>query len=136
MAKGKSPDELLSEILRRDSRYAREAYIFVSESLGFTVQRLGRSGHVTGRELCEGLADYARQQFGRLARTVVESWGVRRSEDVGEIVFRMVEAGLLRKTEEDRREDFAGVMRFDKTFDRGFQLHLKAGEADEQGSAG
>jgi len=130
MAKGKSPDELLSEILRRDSRYTREAYIFVSESLGFTVQRLGRSGYVTGRELCEGLAEFALGQFGRLARAVLDSWGIRSSEDIGEIVFNMVDAGLLRKTDEDRREDFADALDFDEAFDRGFELHLSPRDND------
>jgi uncharacterized repeat protein (TIGR04138 family) len=130
MVNRKSADELLDSILHRDRRYAREAYVFVSESLQFTVQKGGKSGHVTGRELCEGLCEYALAQFGRLARTVLESWGVRKSEDVGEIVFNMVEAGLLRKTDEDRREDFAGVIDFAEALDRGFQLRLKSGEDD------
>jgi uncharacterized repeat protein (TIGR04138 family) len=123
----RSADELLGEVLERDHRYAREAYVFVSEALGYTVQKAGRKGHVTGRELCEGLAEFALQQFGRLARTVLENWGVHRSEDVGEIVFNMVEAGLLRKTEEDRREDFAGVLDFTAALDRGFDMHVKPG---------
>ena len=132
MPERKSPDELLDEIMAADRRYARDAYIFVSESLGYTVQRSGRVGHVTGPELCEGLAEFALGQFGRLARSVLASWGIRSSEDIGEIVFRMVEVGLLRKTEDDRREDFAGALDFDEAFDRGFELHLAAGEDDDE----
>ena len=134
MDERKSPDELLDAILAGDPRYARDAYVFVSEALGYTVQRAARSGHVSGRELCEGLSEFALRQFGRLARTVLESWGIRSSEDIGEIVFNMVEVGLLRKTEEDSREDFAGVLDFDEAFDRGFQLRLNAGGADEHDS--
>jgi uncharacterized repeat protein (TIGR04138 family) len=133
VAKAKSADELLDGLLQRDRRYAREAYVFVSESLGHTVQRLGRMGHVSGRELCQGMCEYALRQFGRLARTVLESWGVRRSEDIGEIVFNMVDAGLLRKTDEDSRDDFADVLDFREALDRGFELHLKSGETDEHG---
>ena len=130
MAKRKSPEELLDDILAKDSRYARDAYIFVSEALGYTVQTLRRPGHVTGRQLCEGLAAFALDQYGRLARAVLETWGVRRAEDIGEIVFNMVGAGLLRKTDEDRREDFVGAIDFGEAFDGGFELHVKSGGPD------
>ncbi len=135
MAKRQSAEDLLDQIVQRDKRYAREAYAFVSEALQFTVQKGGRMGHVSGRELCDGLCEYALAQFGRLARTVLDAWGVRRSEDVGEIVFSMVDVGLLRKTDEDRREDFAGVVDFEAALDRAFELHVKPGPSDEH-SAG
>jgi uncharacterized repeat protein (TIGR04138 family) len=134
MTERQSAEELLDAILSRDRRYAREAYVFVSEALQFTVQKAGRMGHVSGRELCEGLCDYALSQFGLLARTVLETWGVRQSEDVGEIVFNLVDVGLLRKTDEDRREDFAGGVDFREALDRSFKLHLKSGEANDPGT--
>lgn len=136
MPERKSPEEMLDEIMADDRRYARDAYVFVSESLGYTVQRSGRAGHVTGPELCEGLAEFALGQFGRLARSVLASWGIRSSEDIGEIVFRMVEVGLLRKTDQDRREDFIGALDFDEAFDRGFQIHLASGEDDDDERGG
>jgi uncharacterized repeat protein (TIGR04138 family) len=123
-----TPDEMLDRILQRDRRYAREAYAFVHEALQFTVQRTGRKGHVTGRELCEGMCEFALAQFGRLARTVLDQWGVRKSEDVGEIVFNMVEVGLLKKREEDAREDFVGAVNFEEALDHAFELHLKPEE--------
>jgi uncharacterized repeat protein (TIGR04138 family) len=132
MVDRKTADELLTSLVERDQRYAREAYIFVSEALQYTVEKAGRPGHVTGAVLCEGLCGYALDQFGRLARTVLASWGVKRSEDIGEIVFNMVDVGLLRKTDEDRREDFAGVVDFEQALDRGFELHLKPEESDER----
>lgn len=134
MAQRRTAEELLDSILQRDRRYARDAYIFVSEALGYTVRKSGRQGHVSGRELCRGLCEYALEQFGRLARTVLASWGVRRSEDVGEIVFNMVEAGLLRKTDEDSRDDFVGVCDFEESLDRAFQLHLQSPEPECEGS--
>jgi len=103
----------------------------VTEALPYTVQRSGRTGHVSGRELCEGLREYALKAFGRLARSVLTSWGIHRSDDIGEIVFNLIDAGLLRKTDEDRREDFHDVFDFEEAFDRGFEIHLAAEESDE-----
>jgi uncharacterized repeat protein (TIGR04138 family) len=131
MHKRKSAEELLNAILERDRRYNRDAYVFVSEALGHTGKKLGRKGHVSGRELCEGLCDLALEQFGRLARLVLESWGLESSEDIGNVVFNMVEAGLLRKTDEDRREDFRGVLDFEEVLERGFRIHITSG--DERG---
>ena len=131
MNKRKSAEELLNALLERDRRYGGDAYVFVSEALGYTAQRSGRKGHVSGRELCEGFRDHALEQFGRLTRLVLESWGVRSSEDIGNIVFNMVRIGLLRKTDEDRREDFVGVLDFEEAFDRGFQIHIESGGGEE-----
>ncbi len=54
---------------------------------------------------CLGLRDYAQQQFGLLAMTVLNSWNIRRTDDFGKIVFAMI-GGLLRKTEQDSIADF------------------------------
>lgn len=121
----KSPDEMLAEILRRDKRYTREAYAFVSEALSFTVERTGRRGHVSGEELCHGLKDLALKQFGPLARTVLDAWGIRRTEDVGEVVFNMVDVGLLRKTAEDTRADFADVFDFGAALEGVYRIRLE-----------
>jgi uncharacterized repeat protein (TIGR04138 family) len=134
MVDRKTADELLSSVLQRDRRYPRDAYVFVSEALQYTVEKAGRPGHVSGKALCQGLCEYALEQYGRLARVVLANWNVKRAEDIGEIVFNMVEVGLLRKTEDDRREDFAGAIDFDEALDRGFQLHLKAEEPNERSS--
>ena len=102
--------------------YTPSAYSLVQDALRYTVERVvvedeGESRHVTGQELCLGFRDFVHDQFGLLGRTVLRSNGIHRTEDVGKIVFAMVEAGLLRKTEEDSIEDFAGVYDFDEAFD-------------------
>lgn len=103
--------------------YPDEAFAFVRAGLGHTVEMIhGGSGsseegrHVSGQQLCLGLRDYALQRYGMLARTVLSRWGVRRTQDFGRIVFGMIEAGLMRKSEEDRLEDFADVYDFDEAF--------------------
>lgn len=120
-------EEELEKILERDSRYDREAYHFVREALEYTQKMLKNHGrgrtetrHVTGQQLLEGIREYALEQFGPMAITVFEEWGVRRCEDFGEIVFNMVEQGLLSKTKEDSRADFQGGYDFDVAFRQPF----------------
>ncbi|MEI6240981.1 MAG: Minf_1886 family protein [Planctomycetia bacterium] len=74
--------------------------------------------HLTGQELCEAARQYALQQYGYLACTVLGTWGVRSTADIGEIVFNMIEIGQMRKTRKDKREDFHGVYDFDEAFCR------------------
>jgi len=125
----------LEEAIRRkvlsvDSRFEIGAYLFLYEALAFTQNELGRDGrelpsekrHVTGTELLEGIRKYASTLFGPLAPTVFKSWGIRESSDFGEIVFNLVEHGLLGKTEEDRREDFEGGFDLEKAFEGPYEV--------------
>ncbi len=111
----------LQRILQQDDRYTEEAYAFVRAGLDVTVRRLEKPRHVSGRELLDGLRGFALSEFGPMARTVLNRWGVYRTEDFGEIVFNLVEAGLLGKTENDSRADFADGYDFDEAFCRPFQ---------------
>lgn len=111
----------VSQILEKDKRYHPDAYEFVSEALDHTVKMLkkpptGPQRHVTAAELLEGIRVCALNQFGPLAKTVLNHWGIYRCEDFGEIVFNLVEAGVLGKTDEDKKEDFAGGYDFDRAF--------------------
>jgi uncharacterized repeat protein (TIGR04138 family) len=114
-------EEELTKILARDERYRPEAYAFVREALDHTQKLLGRPPpneirHVTGRQLLEGARDYALTQYGPMALLVLEEWGIRACEDIGEIVFNMVEANLLAKTDQDTPEDFKGAYDFQEVF--------------------
>ncbi len=118
--------DAVEEIVRSNGRYDRETYYFVREGLDYTLKMLhhetGRGPrHVTGQELLEGLRRYALEQFGPMAKTVLEYWGVRRCEDFGEIVFQLVGKGVLGKTEQDRPEDFQGGYDFDEAFVKPFR---------------
>lgn len=121
----KSFNEALEIILQSDPRYAREAYVFLRQGLTFSVKTLnkpdhGPARHLSGRELLEGLRLYALQEFGPLAKTVLAAWGITRTEDFGEIVFNLVGHGVLGKTEEDKKEDFAGGYNFTEAFTHPF----------------
>jgi len=116
-----SPEELLHGILAGDPRYTIEAYAFVRGGLDFTVRRLEKQRHVSGKELLEGIREFAIDEFGPMAKTVLNGWGIQRTEDIGEIVFNMVETGLLGKTDEDSRADFANGYDFDEAFRKPFK---------------
>ena len=118
-------DEAVELILAKDLRYTREAYVFVREALDFTQKLIGRESrgkirHISGQELLDGIRQFALQQFGPMAMTVFEEWGVKNCHDFGEIVFNMVEIGLLARTEKDSRDDFQNGYDFTDAFRKPF----------------
>lgn len=114
--------EKFRNLLATDKRFDAEAYNFIYEALDWTLknvvhdQRRGNQ-HVSGRDLLEGIRQFSIDQFGCLARTVLESWGVRRTDDFGEIVFNLVEHDLMGKQESDSKDDFHEVYEFGEAFD-------------------
>lgn len=96
----------------------------------------GGGTHVSGQELCLGLRALAVEKYGLLARTVLHGWGVRSTEDFGKIVYAMVDAGLLRTSEDDSMEDFQGVYDFDEAFESLPARALDVGSAGVEGSDG
>jgi uncharacterized repeat protein (TIGR04138 family) len=108
------------DLAQKHGRYKPNAYKFTLDSVQFTVNRLPEKRHVSGQELLHGMRDLALEAFGPMAKTVFEQWGITRTEDFGEIVFHLVEAGLLGKTEADRRSDFARGFDFADAFERNF----------------
>ena len=78
--------------------------------------------HVTGQELCEAMRLFAHEQFGYLAKNVLNHWGIASTGDFGDIVFNLIEIEQMRKTSRDRREDFEDVFDFDEGFQHNFQF--------------
>jgi len=120
-------EETVEMILAKDSRYARDAYFFVRDALDVAKKQVHKENresreekHVTGQELLEGIRQFALNQFGPMALTVLEEWGVHNSRDFGEIVFNMVEIELLAKTEKDNRDDFNNGYDFTDAFRKPF----------------
>ena len=113
--------EKFERLLKDDDRYDAEAYNFVYEALDYTlkniVKKTRRGGqHVSGPELLEGVRLFSIESFGCLAKSVLESWGVTRTDDFGEIVFNLVRHDLMGKQDSDRLEDFQGIYDFDEAF--------------------
>lgn len=127
-----SPEMNLGEMIRRqlalraamedNPRYSPDAYIFVCEGVNYTCAKLGGRRDVSGRELCVGLCELALEQFGFLAPTVLRHWGVTRTEDFGEIVFTLVEHGLLGKSQQDSRADFENLFDLQQTLRERYRM--------------
>ena len=109
--------ETLGQLQRRNPRFAVEAYVFVLGGLQRKLAELDCPRHISGVELAGAVRDLAIERFGLLARVVLEHWGVHSTEDIGEIVFLLVDHGVLTKEETDRREDFADVFSFEEVFE-------------------
>jgi uncharacterized repeat protein (TIGR04138 family) len=133
-------DPELMEVARRDPRYAYEAYEFLMrEALGHAQKMLGRAAeptreeepaqnHISGRDLCDGMIDLARREFGRMARVVFRMWGINRTDDIGEIVFNLIDANLLSKQESDQRSDFHALCDLDAVLLNNFEIHTEVAD--------
>ena len=122
--------EIVDAICKMDSRYQPEAYAFLVEALDMTVKEIlketpGHGRHVTGKELMEGLRTYALAEFGPMTCMVFSEWGVSATLDFGNIVFNLIEAGRLSKTETDTLEDFRDVFSFEEAFREPFEPKQK-----------
>jgi len=126
------------DLAERHGTYKPAAYHFTLQAVYYTVDRARRGGsgprHVSGREVLEGIRALARGRFGPMAKTVFEHWGVHRTEDFGNLVYQLVEHGILGKTEEDRLSDFARGYDFEQAFVREFDW-LDAFDAPSEGPA-
>ena len=137
------PAHPITELLQEDRRYAFEAYVFIFEALGYAQNVLDMGSespseatpqpqseeqdqaterHVSGQELCEAVRQFAVEQYGYMAKTVLNSWGVTKTGDFGEIVFNLIRIGQMRKTAHDCREDFNDVYDFDTAFEQEFKI--------------
>lgn len=122
----------LIALLEQDKRYKLDAYQFVRDALDYAqsvmqmpTQEAGDSGrsverHITGQQLCEAIRQYALQQYGFLAKAVLNSWGVYSTGDFGEIVYNLIRIKLMKKSKTDRREDFDDVYIFEGAFEPDF----------------
>lgn len=141
--------DAVQQIVKRDPRYTCEAYEFVFRALRHTQELLGRVPrvefggpgqpahvspaesarcHVSGPELLDGIRDLALREYGLMARTVFKMWGVNRTDDFGDIVFNLIEADQMNKTEDDSRHDFHNVYDLDDALVRAYRIELDPAE--------
>ena len=139
------PSHPITKLLQEDRRYPFEAYAFMFEALHYAqkVLKMGAESpseprpeqaetegeerpaerHVSGQELCEAIRRYALDQYGYMAKTVLNQWNIHGTSDFGEIVFNLIRIGQMRKTPSDTRVDFDKVYDFDAAFHEGFKIH-------------
>ncbi len=138
------PSDSFVALLQEDRRFKPEAYIFIFEALNYAQNVLGMGAekpgefaspaagankpeetperHVTGQELCEAIRQYALHQYGYMAKTVLNSWGLHNTGDFGEVVFNLIRIGKMRKTPSDTRVDFNDLYDFDAAFRGDFRI--------------
>jgi uncharacterized repeat protein (TIGR04138 family) len=126
------PEKTLEQIVDEVGLYPIAAFEFVEQGLSYTVKKThgevkdkNANRHVSGRDLCEGLREFALSRWGLLAGTVLSRWNVRKTFDFGRIVFAMVESGWMSKTDEDTIEDFRDVYDFKSAFEAGYRIESK-----------
>jgi len=110
----------LERLRTLDARYNERAYAFVLAALEEVVQKLPRRRHVSGSELVAGCRDLALRLYGPMAKTVLEYWSVRATRDIGEVVFNLLEVGVLSKDEADSKNDFDDLFDFTEVFETNY----------------
>ena len=126
-------DPKILDLIREDSRYAYEAYEFVCDAVTYTQDKLGRADdeehddkHVSGGELLRGACELAVREFGMMAPLVFKMWGVRTTDDFGEMVFRLIKTERLSKSDRDDPADFRDVFDLTEALTSGFELTVEA----------
>ncbi|MDO5565157.1 MAG: hypothetical protein Q4G59_00775 [Planctomycetia bacterium] len=126
------------ELLKNDHRFSIESYRLVNDALVFANEQSAKEesqsitdditspsngpSHVTGQDLCRAVRDYALLQYGMLARTVLRGLGIRKTSDIGDIVYNLIGIGYMSKTKEDCPEDFDDVFELSKELENGFEF--------------
>lgn len=101
--------DAVERIRSRDKRYAPEAYALAMDSVAYAIQSIGEPRHISAEELLNHLCDFARDRYGILAYSMLEKWGLRSTQDVGAVVYRLIEEGELTEQEEDSLAEFYQV---------------------------
>lgn len=109
-------DDVMGRIRARGGRYHERAYLFLLGTIEFLQSRLEVRRHVTAAELAWACRDFALQQYGLLAPVVLAHWGITRTDDLGRIVYTLVEVGLLVTQPGDHESDFNAVYEFTDAF--------------------
>lgn len=117
--------DAITTIVQRDTRFDPDAYFFLKEALDFTAKRAKEESkkethHVSGPELLTGFRDFALEQFGPMANTLLREWGVKSCYHVGEMVFALIGEQVFGKQDSDTLEDFADLYDFEDAFVKPF----------------
>jgi uncharacterized repeat protein (TIGR04138 family) len=110
-------DGVMDRIRLHERRYDEQAYLFVLASLEYCQAQLPERRHIAGTELALACRDLALERWGLMARVVLEHWGIRSTEDIGSIVFVLVDLGFLMAQPTDNIADFIEVFSFETAFE-------------------
>ena len=101
------------DIVAKDPRYHARAYCLLTDVLKFLMED---GGHASGEEIMEEFRERALDQYGPMTYTVLTEWGVKSCEDIGEMMFNLVEGHRIGKDPNDDPEIFTGGYDFKEAF--------------------
>ena len=113
-------DGVMDRLRLIEPRFDESAFLFVLAALEFSQTRLPERRHISGRELAAACRDLALERYGVMSRMVLEHWGIRNTRDIGDVVFALVEFGLLISQPTDTKDDFIDIFDFDRAFERDY----------------
>ncbi len=110
--------------IQNDPRYHPAAYELVRDALHIAAKKFRDENaddqHVSGQELLAGFRDHVLSEYGPMSNIILEQWGLQRGEDVGNIVYNLIDVGYFGKNDGDSLEDFAGGYVFSTAFSEPF----------------
>ncbi len=113
-------ENVLARLRERNPRYTEAAYLFVLTALQYVIDSLDEPRHISGQELARGCRDLALERYGPMARTVLEHWGIHSTDDMGAIVYALIDCRVLTKQDSDSPDDFLDVFDFEEAFERNY----------------
>ena len=115
---------IVSNIHQQDPRYTPESYEFVMEALAYSQQKFKKSKHISGEELLAGIRSLLLKNYGPMTMTVLKHWGIKKTDDFGNIVFNLVENKILAKDDQDHYDSFKNAYDFDEVFNKDYRKQL------------
>ena len=115
---------IILNICSTDPRYHPEAYEFIMEALHYSQKKFKRAKHVTGPEFLDGIKALLLKKFGPMAMTILDFWGVKSTDDFGNMVCNLVEHKVLAKDARDNYESFKNAYDFEEVFNKNYRKQL------------
>lgn len=113
----------IEKIAREDGRFPVDALRFIHEGLGYAVKKMGdEPDHISGQRLCYSLGELALEKWGRLAKMVLNNWGIKTTRHFGDIVYLMIENKWMSAQPDDSIDDFNNVYDFETVFKKDFKF--------------
>ena len=103
-----------ADITAKDKRYDARAYALLMDVVKYLTGEDGR--HCSGEDILDEFKERALDQYGPLAYTVLSEWGLSRTEDIGEMMFNLVDSRRIGRDDNDSADSFAGGYDFRETF--------------------
>jgi uncharacterized repeat protein (TIGR04138 family) len=128
----------IATILAKDKRYTANAYQLVCEALQYTFQQKASPSSLikaepqavkpqaNGPELLNGFRQYVLAQYGPMSLTLLHAWGLKSSQDIGNIVQHLVDVAVFGKSNGENLNDFSKGLDFDEGFRNPFLPKLKS----------